>query len=91
MARLVGFILLVVGVWLGASIYTGGSQRVLGDLLGWVSETRSSDDAEGFSALPERDATQAPVGQAAPTAITSRVRERVTNAVAEGARRHGGE
>jgi hypothetical protein len=90
MARLVGFILLVLGVWLGASIYTEGSQRVLGDLLGWESETPSSQDAGGVSALPERGAPQAP-GQAAPTAITSRVRERVTSAVAEGARRHGGE
>jgi hypothetical protein len=89
MARLVGFILLVVGVWLGASIYTRGSQRVLGDLLGWESETPSSEEAAAGSALPERD-EPAP-GQAAPTAITSRVRERVTNAVAEGARRHGGE
>jgi hypothetical protein len=90
MARLVGFILLVVGVWLGASIYADGSERVLGDLLGWESETPSSPESSGDSALPERDAPPAS-GQAAPTAITSRVRDRVTNAVAEGARRHGGE
>jgi hypothetical protein len=90
MARLIGFILLVVGVWLGASIYTKGSQQVLGELLGGESETPSSQQTASDSAPPERDASPAP-GQAAPTAITSRVRERVTNAVAEGARRHGGE
>jgi hypothetical protein len=89
MARLVGFILLVLGVWLGASIYSEGTDRVLDDLLGREGETPSSDEAARDSALREREAPRTP-GQAAPTAITSRVRERVTDAVAEGARRHGG-
>jgi hypothetical protein len=90
MARLVGFILLVVGVWLGASIYAEGSDSVLADLLSWGGEAPGSEQTVGDAALPEREPPRAP-GQAAPTAITSRVRERVSNAVVEGARRHGGE
>jgi hypothetical protein len=90
MARLVGFILLVVGVWLGASIYSEGSESVLGGRLGWKSETPSSEETASDSALTEREMPRAP-GQAAPTAVTSRVRERVTAAVAEGTSRHGGE
>ncbi len=98
MARLVGFVLLVLGVYLGASIATQGVDATLAPLLGREDAATEADaepdetdaaSAEAAAAQPQRAHRAA--GQAAPSAITSRVRERVNGAIAEGARRHGGE
>jgi hypothetical protein len=88
MARLVGFVLLVLGVYLGASIATQGVDETLAPLLG-REESAGEDDAASSSPAPR--AARRAAGQAAPSAVTSRVRDRVTGALAEGARRHGGE
>jgi hypothetical protein len=89
MARVFGLLLMIAGIWLGLTIYTEGTEHTLGRLWGSGDE-QAAEEGDLESAAPERDRPRN-AGQAAPSAITSRVRERVTNAVAEGARRHGGE
>lgn len=93
MARLVGFVLLVLGVYLGASIATQGVDATLAPLLGRedAAAAAGADETAAEATAPPTQRARRPAGQAAPSAITSRVRERVTGAIAEGTRRHGGE
>jgi hypothetical protein len=90
MARLVGLLLLIAGIWLGISIYTEGTERTLGRLLESEDALPAPEEEAFESVAPERQRASSG-GRAAPSAVTSRVRERVTGAIAEGARRHGGE
>jgi hypothetical protein len=92
MARLVGLVLLVLGIFLGVSLYTKGAQETLSRAVGdddALEETAAFADPEDGAEEAEAPPRQA--GRAAPSAITSRVRERVSGAIADGARRHGGE
>jgi len=80
MARIVGLLLMLVAIYCGVKIYVGEVDRASSDIA--IQEAAGEEET-----APRQRAS----GRAAPTAITSRVRERVTNAVAEGARRHSGE
>ena len=78
MARLIGLVLMILGIYLGVSSYTGGADD------GSADDAATAADGWASSDVDDR-------GQAAPRAVTSRVRDRVTSAVEEGARRHSGE
>jgi len=79
MARIFGLLLMLAAIYLGLKVYLGELERASSDVA--VEEAAADLEPEAES-VPER---------AAPSAITSRVRERVTDAVAEGARRHSAE
>jgi hypothetical protein len=84
MARIAGLLLMLVAIYYGAKIYMGELDRASSD----VAVQEASANAES-----ELDPGERPPGggRAAPSAVTSRVRERVTDAITEGARRHTGE
>ncbi len=90
MKRLVGWLLMIAGIWLGLSIYGKGVDRTLAGLLGSEPAAPTIEAEAQESATPNRERA-AGSGRAAPSAITSRVRERVNGAIAEGTRRHGGD
>ena len=79
MARIVGIVLMLAAIWYGVSVYNGE-----------MAEAPAEPTVTGTS---ERAFGEPPpaTGRAAPTAVTSRVRERVSSAVAEGTSRHTGE
>ncbi|HEU4430214.1 MAG TPA: hypothetical protein VFT98_15750 [Myxococcota bacterium] len=79
MARVFGLLLMILGIYCGLKIYLGELDRASRDVA--VEEAAAAMEPESES-VP---------GRGAPSAVTSRVRERVTDAVAEGARRHSGE
>jgi hypothetical protein len=79
MARIFGLLLMLAAIYCGLKIYLGELDRASSDVA--VAEA-------GAAAEPEREPIP---GRAAPSAVTSRVRERVTDAIAEGARRHTGD
>jgi len=89
MARLIGLVLMILGIYLGVSIYTDGTDALLGRLSG--SEEAASRDSVAAEALDDPAASEQLSGRAAPSAITSRVRDRVTSALEEGAHRDSGE
>ena len=80
MARLIALVLMIVGIYLGVSIYARGANEA-------VPDAAAIEDGSGVQAQSEPWTP----GEAAPSAITSRVRERVTSAIEDGARRHSGE
>ncbi len=90
MARLIGLLLMIAGIFLGISIYTEGTERTFAGLLGSDGAEPQVEEEARAGVAPEGERPR-PSGRAAPSAITSRVRERVTDAISEGTRRHGGE
>jgi hypothetical protein len=78
MARIVGIVLMLLGIWYGLSVYQG---EAAGDATAAASAEEAASAAEPTSAS----------GQATPSAVTSRVRERVNAAIAEGYERHTSE
>ncbi len=77
MARVFALVLMLIGIYLGVVIYTGGAEPAA--------------PAEGEVVREEAAPSGSSGGPASPTAVTSRVRERVTGYVEDGARRHTGE
>jgi hypothetical protein len=86
MARLVGFILMLVAIYLGVVVYTEGTDRAFGGLF--ASAEEAPVEAEEGPAATAIEDERAP-GTPAPSAITSRVRDRVQSAVDERSDRIG--
>jgi hypothetical protein len=78
MARIFGIVLILLAIYYGLSIYNGD------DGSGAAAPAEAADTAQDPQSAQ-------PSGQAAPTAVTSRVRDRVNAAVAEGYHHSTGE
>jgi hypothetical protein len=86
MARLIGIPLMLLGIYVGLTVYTEGADHAFGGLLAGAS----GDAAEDAAAVTAGVSPSAPSQQAAPAArqpITVRVRDRVQGAVDERADR----
>lgn len=86
-----GIVLMVLGVYLGLSIYTEGVDGFLGRWLGSEKATPDAAALEADESYAQPSSEPQAAGQAAPSAITSRVRERVSSAMEEGTHRYSGE
>ena len=75
MQRVFGLLLILAAIYLGVTIYTKDAERAQPALAG-------SENAENERAAPEPESARAP-GTASPSAITSRVRDRVQGLVDE--------
>lgn len=89
MGRLVGIVLLVLGIYVGVTVATEGVDPLFGGLL-----ASPSRDGAHAAAAPEASASSEPAwGEPAaaepPRPITTRVRDRVQSAVDERAERLG--
>jgi len=54
MAKVIGILLLVLGVWVGIEVYTNGTQQAFGGALAWLdgsSSAASGDPAEQRSTI----------------------------------------
>jgi hypothetical protein len=88
LARIFGLLLIVAGIYLGVTVYQEGVDGAFGGVF-----ARSGASAPAEAGGDSGDAAPAPrrPGTVSPGAVTQRVRERVTRAVQEGARRRAGE
>jgi hypothetical protein len=77
MARIFGIVLVLLAIWYGVSTYLGATQSQAAAAAATAENPAASDPAASASA-------DQPSGAAAPTAITSRVRDRVTAAMEQG-------
>jgi hypothetical protein len=93
MARLLGILLVLGGLAVFLVVYTQGPERAFGGALARFTK-RDAPKAAAY------DAPAAPRGgqdwwereeRTPPPGVTQRVRERVNNAMATGAKRHGGQ
>jgi hypothetical protein len=89
LARIFGLLLIVLGIYLGLTVYEQGVDGALGGLFarGRASEAPAASPVADDAAPAESRRAGSP----SPGAITQRVRQRVTEAVQQGARRHSGE
>ncbi|HVP29692.1 MAG TPA: hypothetical protein VMW35_11090 [Myxococcota bacterium] len=92
MGKIFGFLLIVIAVYVGLTVYDQGVDRAFGGLF-----ARSHASAPPPGREAEREPVVSDRGDDAPSAdgprrvpITQAVRERVTGAMQEGERRQGG-
>ena len=83
MAKIFGAILMLAAIWYAATVFGGDAAR---DASTAEAGYSTASPAHG-SDLGDDERS----GQASPTAVTSRVRDRVNAAVAEGSQRHTSE
>jgi hypothetical protein len=89
MGRLFGLLLIVLGIYLGITVYEKGVDAVFGGVFaGSRASAPPALDSDGAGA-PAPTARRP--GTVSPSAITQRVRQRVTEDIQQGARRHSGE
>lgn len=99
MGKLVGLFLVAVSVYVGLTLYDEGLDRAFGGFFHASGTSAPSsvavplepdDPGAADRAADARVARDSGRGSSQPGAVTQRVRERVTGAMNEGARRHGG-
>lgn len=93
MARLLAILLVLGGLGVFLTVWTQGPERAFGGALARFSQREASAPRAAAAPAPRRDAPDwwEQEERRPPQPIGQRVRERVTDAVATGARRHGGE
>jgi hypothetical protein len=87
MAKVFGLLLIVLGIYLGITVYEEGVDAAFGGVFGRSEAPVAEETAPDDEGRPPAE----PRPGARPGAVTQRVRERVNAAVQEGVRRHTGE
>ncbi len=89
MGRVFGLLLIVLGIYLGVTVYEKGVDAAFGGVFA-RSRPETAPGAATDAAGDAPTSARRP-GTVSPGAVTQRVRQRVTGAIQEGARRHSGE
>lgn len=93
MARLVGLILMLVGIYLGVVVYTEGADAAFGGIFASADEADFEDGASTLDDAEQQETAarepERPAGAPTRMPITSRVREKVQRTMDERAERIG--